>query len=637
MPWRETFAAKKRSPDACAEHITSGQRVFVGSGCAEPQTLVRAMMGRAGEVNDVEIVHLLTMGDAPYVAPKLRDSFRHNAWFIGPNVRQAVNEGRADYTPIFLSDVPELITSGRRRIDTALITLSPPDRHGYCSMGIHVDVQPAAISSARVVLAEINPNMPRTFGDTLVHVEQIDFWCESSEPLLELEPEEPDETCIRIGGLVARLIEHGSTLQLGIGKLPNAVLAFLPDKKNLGIHSEMVTDGIIPLLEDRIITNSHKAFHPGKTVVSFAMGTKRLYDMLNDNPSLVFLPSDVVNDPRVISQNDRVVAVNSALQVDLTGQVVSDSIGYGFYSGIGGQVDFIRGASMSRGGKPIIALRSTAEDGSTSRIVPHLTEGSGVVTTRGDVHYVVTEYGIAYLHGKTIRERALALINIAHPDYRQELFHEIVRRHYVLGDEAILKNKLDNYPHDLVHPAHFGGLDLEIRPIQSSDERTLQEFFYSHRPETVYARYFSHKRQLGHREASEMCALDYDGRMALGAFQKQGEGERLMGVARYSLNPRTNRAETAVVVHEEMRRKGLATYLLKQLEVQARRKGISGFEAEILPENVAMQEVHRKLAHKVFYVPADDVYRVVFDFDQEDRHRETADIVASSPAKYADH
>jgi len=345
------------------------------------------------------------------------------------------------------------------------------------------------------------------------------------------------------------------------------------------------------------------------------------------------MPSDVVNDPRIISRNDKVVAVNSALQVDLTGQVVADSIGYGFYSGIGGQVDFIRGASMSKGGKPIIAIRSTADDDSTSRIVPHISEGSGVVTTRGDVHYVVTEYGFAYLHGKTIRERALALINIAHPDFRQELFHEVMRRHYVLGDEAILKGKFDNYPHDLVHEGNFGGLDLEIRPIQTADLRTLQEFFYSHRPETVYARYFSHKRQLGHREASEMCALDYDGRMALGAFQKQGEGERLMGVARYSLNPRTNRAETAVVVHEEMRRKHLATYLLRQLETYARKKGISGFEAEILPENIAMQEVHRKLGHRVFYAPSDDVYKVEADFQEIDRTRDTHDIVASTPSQ----
>jgi acyl-CoA hydrolase len=637
MSWRETFQSKKAGPEACVELLSSGQRVFVGSGCAEPQGLVHAMMGRAGEVNDIEIVHLLTMGEAPYVDPKVRDSFRHNAWFIGPNVRKAVNEGRADYTPIFLSDVPELITSGRRRIDVAMVTLSPPDRHGYCSLGIHVDVQPAAIHSARVVLAEINPNMPRTFGDTLVHVDQIDLWCENTEPLPELEPEEPDETCVRIGGLVARIIEHGSTLQLGIGQLPNAVLGFLPDKKNLGIHSEMITDGVIPLLENKVITNKNKSFAPGKTVVSFAMGTKKLYDLIHDNPSLVFMPSDVVNDPRVISRNDKVVAVNSALQVDLTGQVVADSIGYGFYSGIGGQVDFIRGASMSKGGKPIIALKSTAEDGRTSRIVPHISEGSGVVTTRGDVHYVVTEYGFAYLHGKTIRERALALINIAHPDFRKELFNEVMRRHYVLGDEAILKGKLDNYPHDLVHHATFGGIELEIRPIQTADERTLQEFFYSHRPETVYARYFSHKRQLGHREASEMCALDYDGRMALGAFQPQGEGERLMGVARYSLNPRTNRAETATVVHEEMRRKHLATYLLQQLEAYARKKGISGFEAEILPENIGMQEVHRKLGHRVFYAPADDVYKVEADFEELDRHHETHDIVASSPSQISKH
>ncbi len=608
------FERRKTSPAECVRSIQSGQRVFIGSGSSEPEALVRAMVARAGELSDVEVVHLLTMGDAPYTDPKLQDSFRPNVWFIGQNMRRVVNEGRADYTPVHLSEVPELMESGRCRIDVALLTLSPPDRHGYCSFGTHVDVQPAALRSARTVVAEINASMPRTLGDTLVHVDQIGAWCETTTPLPEHAAGEPDEAAVRIAGLIARLVEHESCLQLGIGEIPQSVLRYLVDKRELGLHTEAFSEEAIPLVRDKVITNTKKRYLPGKTVTSFAFGTRALYDYVHDNPSLSFKPTNIVNDPRLISMNDRVVAVNSALQVDITGQAASEGVGYRFSGGIGGQVDFMRGAAMSRGGKPIIALPATLDEGADSRIVSHLAEGSGVVITRADIHYVVTEFGIAYLHGKTIRERAMALINIAHPSFRAELFREMVRRHYMTGGEQILRQKLDRYPHDMVHTHRFGDVELEVRPIQTADERTLQEFFYSHRPDTVYARYFSHKKQLGHREASELCALDYEARMALGAFEKQGAGERLVGIARYSLNPRTNRAETAVVIHEDLRRRGLATYLLLQLEDRARAQGIDGFEAEILPDNRAMQEVHRRLNHRVSYVPAEDVFKVEVDF-----------------------
>jgi acyl-CoA hydrolase/GNAT superfamily N-acetyltransferase len=615
--WQRSFELKRGTPAEVVGPVASGNRVLVGSGCAQPRTLVQAMAQRANRLSDVEVVHLMTLGGAEYCDPLMQDSFRHNAFFIGANTRQAVAEGRADYTPIFLSEIPELITSGQRSVDVAMVTLTPPDRHGYCSMGIHVDIQAAAISTAKHVLAEINTHMPRTLGDTVVHVDQIHAWTPVDTPLIEMKSQEPDEIAIRIGGLVARLVENGSCMQLGIGSIPNAVLRFLRDKRDLGIHTEMFSDALLPLLQERNVTNLKKTIHPGKTVGSFCMGTRPLYDFIDDNPSISLHPSDFVNDPRIISQNDQTVAVNSALQVDLTGQVASDSVGYRLYSGIGGQVDFIRGAAMSRGGKPIIALPSTAKNGAVSRIVPHLDEGSGVVTSRGDVHYVVTEYGVAYLHGKTIRERALSLINIAHPDYRAELLSFVRQRHYVYQDERILDQRFDRYPYELVHVHQFGPHELKIRPLKATDERLLQEFFYSHRPDTVYQRYFNTKVAMGHREASELCCVDYKERMALGAFEmNEGRAQRLLAVARYELNPRTGFAETAVVVHEDLRRLGIASHLYEGLEQHARHQGVLGFESEILPDNRAMLELHRRVGHKVSFSEQDGVYKVRRRFEE---------------------
>ncbi|MEM1023665.1 MAG: GNAT family N-acetyltransferase [Myxococcota bacterium] len=621
MSWRTRFESKKTTATEAAGRVRSGQRVFVGSGCAQPRTLVGALAERGVELRDVEVVHLLTLGHADYCRPGLEDSFRHNAFFIGANTRQAVNEGRADYTPIFLSEIPGLMRSGRRRVDVACLSLSPPDRHGWCSMGIHVDIQTAALEGAKLVLAEINPHMPRTHGDTLVHADRVDGWIPEDKELLTLDDEPPADVAIRIGGQVARLIDNGSCLQLGIGAIPNALLGFLEDKRDLGVHTEMFSDGILSLCEGGVVTNKKKSVMAGKTVTSFCMGSKALYDFVDDNPSISFHPSDFVNDPRVISQNDRVVAINSALQVDLTGQVAADSVGYQFYSGIGGQVDFIRGAAMSRGGKPIIALPSTAKDGAISRIVPHLDEGTGVVTSRGDVHYVVTEYGVAYLHGKNIRERAIALINIAHPDVRADLLSFVSKRHYVREDEAILKQSMDRYPQELDEWVEFGPHRLRVRPLRGTDERHLQEFFYSHRPDTVYTRYFNTKTAMGHREAAELCCVDYERRMALAVFESIGLGRRLVAVARYELNPRTNIAETAVVVHEEFRRLGIASHLQRRLAQHAKRVGIAGFTSEIMPENTAMLGLHRRLKHRVVFDREEGVYRVTRRFDEASTKR----------------
>ena len=422
MTWESDYLQKLQTADAAMLFIKSGMRVYIQPGCAEPETLVEALIRRAPEVRDVEIVHMMTMGTAPYVAPEMAGHFRHNAVFIGANVRDAINEGRADYTPIYLSEIEELFENGAMPIDVALIEVSPPDSHGYCSFGVGVDTTLTAAKCARYLVAQVNDHMPRTYGDSFIHVSEIDAVVESSRPLCELKKPEITHMHAAIARNVAGLIEDGAVLQTGIGGIPDAVLPLLMDRKDLGVHSELVSEGVIPLIEAGVITGARKNFKPRKIIVGFALGTKKLFEFVDNNPVFEFHPTAYTNDPGLIARNDNMVAINSALQIDLTGQVCSDSIGNQFYSGIGGQVDFLRGASRSKGGKPIIAISSTAKSGTISRIVPMLSPGAGVVTSRGLVRYVVTEHGVAYLHGKSIRERAKALIEIAHPRFRDELY-----------------------------------------------------------------------------------------------------------------------------------------------------------------------------------------------------------------------
>ena len=422
MAWETEYTKRLQTADEALRHVKSGMRVYIQPGCAEPETLVEALMRRAPEVHDVEIVHMMTMGAAPYVAPDMAGHFRHNAVFIGANVRDAINDGRADYTPIYLSEIEELFESGEMPIDVALIEVSPPDSHGFCSFGVGVDTTLTAAKCARYVVAQLNNYMPRTYGDSFIHVSDIDAVVESSRPLCELKQPVITDMHVAIARNVAGLIEDGAVLQTGIGGIPDAVLPFLMDRKDLGVHSELVSDGVIPLIEAGVITGARKNYKPRKVIVGFALGTRKMFEFVDNNPIFEFHPTAYTNDPGLIARNDNMVAINSALQVDLTGQVCSDSIGNQFYSGIGGQVDFLRGASRSKGGKPIIAISSTAKDGTISRIVPMLSPGAGVVTSRGLVRYVVTEHGVAYLHGKSIRERAQALIEIAHPKFRDELY-----------------------------------------------------------------------------------------------------------------------------------------------------------------------------------------------------------------------
>lgn len=425
MAWQDEYKKKLMTADAALRALESDMRVYVHANAAFPGVLLEALTRRAGQVRNVEIMHLLGFGDAYYNRPEFAESFRHNALFIGPNMRKSVQEGQADYIPIHISEIEDLFRDHKVELDIALLHVSAPDRHGYCSLGVAVETTLTAARCARIRIAQVNDRMPRTFGNTFMHISEFNAIVECSEALPELQPEQPTEEHRHIARNVAGLIEDGACLQVGIGAIPNAILPYLSDRKDLGIHTETLTESAIPLIEKGVITGSRKQINPNKIVLGFAMGTRDWYEYVDDNPIFEFQPSSYCNDPAIIAQNDKVIAINSAIEIDITGQVVADSVGSRLVSGFGGQVDFIRGAARSRGGKPIIAISSTTKNGKISRIVPLIQSGAGVVTTRADVHYVVTEYGVAYLHGKNVRQRAEALIQIAHPKFREELSEHI--------------------------------------------------------------------------------------------------------------------------------------------------------------------------------------------------------------------
>jgi acyl-CoA hydrolase len=422
--------------DEAVKHVQSGQRVYIHNGCAEPTELVQALTRRGPNLHDVEMLHMATMGVADYCLPEYEGHFRTNSLFIGGNVRRAIQEGRGDYTPVFLSEIEGLFTSGSVPVDVALLQCTPPDAHGYMSLGAAIDVSLTVAETARYVIVEINDRMPRTMGDTFLHVGQVDAFVETSHPLAEYPQHEVTECHCAIARRVAALIPDGATIQTGIGGIPEATLALLKDHKDLGVHSEMVPDGVIDLIERGVVNGARKTLHKGKVVSGFVLGSKRLFEFIDNNPIFEFHRTAYCNSPAVVARNDRMVAINSAIEVDLTGQVCSDSMGRLPYSGIGGQIDFLRGAAMSQGGVPIIALPSTAKTCMVSRITTELQSGAGVVTSRGDVHYVVTEHGVAYLHGKTLCQRAEALIQIAHPKFRDELEHFAMQHKLLRADRS---------------------------------------------------------------------------------------------------------------------------------------------------------------------------------------------------------
>lgn len=436
MSWQSIYQSRVTTADEAVKAIQSGHRVFLTGNVSVPKMILAALVRRAPELHDVEICQALTVGPADYVAPEMQGHLRVNTMFISANVRKAVHEGRADFTPVLLSEFPLLFKNGILPLDVAMIHVSPPDEHGFCSLGVEVGLTKSAAESARIIIAEVNEQMPRTLGDSFIHVSRLNYIIPVSYPIAELRMAEEGDPVIteKIAGFIAELIPDGATMQMGIGAIPDAVLKYLFHKKDLGIHTELFAEGVIDLVEAGVLTNARKTLHPGKIVAGFILGTQRLYKWVDDNPLIEFHRTEYVNDPFVIAQNDRMVAINSAIEIDLTGQVCADSIGPKLYSGVGGQLDFIYGASRSKGGVPIIAMPSTSvmRDGTVvSKITPMLKPGAGVVTTRNHVRYVVTEYGIAELYGKTIRQRAQNLIKIAHPDFRDELTRQAKELHYL--------------------------------------------------------------------------------------------------------------------------------------------------------------------------------------------------------------
>jgi len=612
--WQVLYQDKVRTAEQAVATIRRGDKVFVGSGAAEPQVLVKALIESAGRLADTRIMHIMTLGVAPYTEEKFTDQFRHNAFFIGANTRQAVAEGRADYTPVFLSEIPALFRSGQAPVDVALIQVSLPDKHGFCSYGVSTDVVKAGTESATKVIAEINPQMPRALGDCFINMKDIDLAIPVDVPLLYSVRERADEVASRIGRNIATLIEDGSTLQMGIGTIPDSVLHSLTDKKDIGIHTEMFSDGFMELAEKGIINNSKKTIHTGKTIASFCMGSRALYDYVDNNPGIEFHPTEYTNDPFIIAQNDKMCAINSAIEIDLSGQVCADSLGTMFYSGIGGQVDFIRGAARSKGGKPIIAMPSTAKDDSVSRISVYLKPGAGVVTTRGDVHYVVTEWGVAYLHGKNIRERAMALINIAHPKFRMELLEEAKRLSYIYVDQMITPEGVV-YPEDLEAIMNTkDGSELLVRPVKPTDEEMLSDMFYDLSDQTIINRFFSMLKSMPHRKLQQFCCIDYTNEMSLVAIAGSGPKQKIVGLGSYYLNPATQRAEIAFLVADAWQGKGIGTYMMRSLVKTSKSKNIKGLTAEVLRDNVAMIALMHKSGVPAKSTPAGGSYIFTMDF-----------------------
>jgi acyl-CoA hydrolase/RimJ/RimL family protein N-acetyltransferase len=623
MDWQEQYASKRTTADEAVRRIPPGRPILIGSGAAEPVGLVEALARQASHFSDNTVVHLMTLGPAPYTVPEMAENFRHNAFFIGANVRGAVHEGRADYTPVFLSKIPDLIRSRRMPVDVALIQCTPPDKFGYVNLGVSVDITVAAIEAARLVIAEVNPNVPYVYGGGFIKMDRIDAWTWNDVPLIEHLPEEPGEVEMEIGRNVASLIEDGSTLQAGIGMIPDAVLRALTDKRDLGVWTEMFSDGIIPLIDAGVITGKYKTIHPGKITSSFTFGSRELYAYIDRNPLFTFQATDYVNDPRRVAEQNKMVAINSAIQVDLTGQVCADSIGTKFYSGIGGQVDFIRGASMCPGGQPIIALRSTAKDDSISRIVATLTEGAGVVTSRGDVRYVVTEYGVADLLGKSIRERAVALISIAHPDFRAELLHDAKSRHYVFIDQIEPRGR---YPREVERRVTVrGGELLQLRPIRPTDEPKLVGLFYSMSEDGLYKRFMRVVKRIAHQERQYFLDVDYKDNMAvvLETCDPRHEPE-IVGIAQYFRHPDTDFADVGFIVRDSWQGKGLGRILVEEMVSLAKQNGMKGLTADVLATNQAMLHLFREAGHHVHTEMESGVCLVTFYFKEEDDQAQEA-------------
>ncbi len=614
--WREKYSDLIGSAGDAIRQIRSGDNIFIGTGCGQPQHLVNTLVEHSEKIYDAHIIHLLTMGSAPYASEKFTDRFNMNSFFIAENVRHALDMGIGDYTPIFLSDIPGEFESGRIPLDVALIAVTPPDENGLCSFGVSVDIVKSAAANAKLVIAQVNSRMPRTLGDSFIHVHALDMLVPFDEPIITVDTPAPEEDLRKIGRNIAKLVEDGSTIECGIGRIPQALAEFLHDKKDLGIHTEMFGDWVIDLVESGVVTCKRKTINKGKIVASFCMGSQRLYDYVDNNPFFEFYPTEYVNDPFIIGQHDKMVGINVGLEVDLTGQVCSDSLGYRFYSGIGGQVDFIRGSARSRRGKAIIALPSTAANGTISRIVAKLTEGSGVVTTRGDIYYVVTEYGIAYLHGKSIRQRVLSLINIAHPKFRNDLIKAAKAQKYLHEDQIELSWETIEYPEELEHYDTLAdGTEIFFRPVKPTDEGALTDMLYSLSSASIRKRYFTHTKTFPHRDVQRLTNVDYQQDLAIIGIAPRPDGEEIVAIAQYFLNIQTRVAEVAFIVQDEWQANGMGTFLLRHITQIAAKRGVRKFYASVLPENKAMLALFSNSGYDIKMEFDGDSYIITYNLE----------------------
>ncbi len=622
--WQKMYPEKFAPEEEVFKNVHRGNRIFISTACGEPQYLVSALVkyveSHPKAFADTEIFHIWTLGLAPYTDVKYTYNFRHNSFFIGNNTRESINTGLADYTPIFLSQVPGLLYSKRIPIDIALIQTSLPDKNGYLSLGISVDITKAAIENATLVIAQVNSHMPRVLGNTFIHMKDIDYVIHHEEKILEFSPTVPDEIALQIGKYVSRIVSDGDTIQLGYGSVPNAILNHLQSKRHLGIHTELLTDSIVELVKKGVVDNSRKNLDKGKTVASFCMGMEDTYQYIDDNPFFEFRPMDYTNDPMVISRIRNMTAINSALQVDLTGQASAESIGSTFYSGIGGSADFMRGAVLAPGGKTILVLQTTARDGEISRIVPFLDTGAGVTMNRGDIHYIVTEYGIAYIHGKNIRERAMDIIAIAHPKFRPWLIEESKKYNLIYKDQAFVPGEKGEYPEHLeTYRPTKTGLDILLRPVRINDEGHIKDLFYSLSDQNLRRRFMSPRKDVPHKIRQEFVVIDYSKKMViLAAIEKEGK-EIVVGMGQYIIDSLTHTAEVAFTVKEDYHGQGIATEILKYLTILAKNEGLLGFTAEVLFDNRPMMRVFEKVGFDMKRTIEDGSYSLALNFAAEQK------------------
>ncbi|MCP3941232.1 MAG: GNAT family N-acetyltransferase [Desulfobacteraceae bacterium] len=604
MNLRKVCPDKLLTPEACVKKIHNGSRVFIGTGCGEPQRLIKAMIEDLS-VQDIIIYQMFSSTLSKYVDDEnFLSRFSIKLFFISRLMRQSAFEGKIDYIPVYLSQIPKIFENHEIGLDIALIQVCPPDEHGYCSLGISVDITLSGMKNAALVIAQVNPKMPRTWGDSVVHIDTIDFLVEYEEPLLESPSETKNQQVVeRIGHYVNMLVDNGATLQIGFGHLPDAILPYLADKKDLGIHTQVITDGLLPLFKNKVINNRKKNYLPDRVVATLCMGSEALYKYVDNNPMFYFKSSDFVNDPNVIAKNDHFISISSALEVDLTGQICSDSKGYLFYSGIGDQVDFIRGSSMSKGGFSIIIIPSTAQNGSISRIVPHLSEGAGVAATRGDIDIIVTEYGIAEMGRKSIFQRVMELAQIAHPKFRKELIRQAKKRHYIFPDQLPPTSQdllfLDSYNYSLKLSNNKG---VEFRPLLPSDEFESRHFFYSLQEDSIYYRFFNKRKVFSRKMLQQQWAeVDYRRNMTLIGLMQLGKRKQIVAIGSYA-DAGNDTAEVAFLVKEKLHGMGIGSFLLKSLETIAKENNYKQFIAMVLAENRKMLNVFQKRYPKAKFI-----------------------------------